>query len=200
MNEKLEGEKVTLKLINGEEILGYNVEIKSDSTSIGDIKLSTASIKKITNPRHDRGALKGLGYGALIGAPIGFIVGYISYEDSPSGESGPNSAGASGGIGALLLGGPTALVGLIVGGIHGDIGTFIFPPSEMESKPSPGVEFKPFRVEFTEIVEEGSGYIIILWQGKEIRLSNSEYNFRWTIEEGKQFMEVPQVIYLQKFK
>ncbi len=175
-------------------------EIKSDSTSIGNINLSTASIKSITNPRHIRGALKGLGYGSLIGVPLGFVVGIITWKESIFEWLSPTSNVGGGVIGALLLGVPTALAGLIFGGIHGDIETFIFPPSEMESKPSPGVEFKPFRVKFPEIVEEGSGYIIILWQNKEIRLSSSEYNHRWTTEEGKQFMEVPQVIYLQKFK
>jgi hypothetical protein len=187
---KLAEEKVTLELLNGEEMTGFDVEVKSDSTSVGDINLSTASIKKITNTRHGKGALKGFGGGLVTGAAIGFGLGYFSY-DSPSDWF--NSAWEAGGIGAIIFGVPLALVGLIAGAIHGDIETFIFTPPEMESKP-----FN--RVEFSEIVEEGSNYIIILWQGKEIHLSYSEYNYKGTTKEGKQFIVVPEDIYLQKFK
>jgi hypothetical protein len=191
MNRKLAEEKVTLELLNGEERTGFDVKVKSDSTSVGDINLSTASIKKITNTRHGKGALKGLGGGLVTGAAIGFGLGYFSYNESQSDWF--HSAGEAGGIGAIIFGVPAALVGLIAGAIHGDIETFIFTPPEIESKPSN-------RVEFTEIVEEGSKYIIILWQGKEIRLSYLEYNYRGTTKEGKQFIVVPGDIFLQKFK
>ena len=191
MNRKLAEEKVTLELLNGEEMTGFDVEVKSDSTSVGDINLSTVGIKKITNTRHGKGALKGFGWGLVTGAAIGFGIGYFSYDGYTYGEI--NSAGEAGGIGAITFGVPSALLGLIAGAIHGDIETFIFTLPEMESKPSN-------RVEFTEIVEEGSNYIIILWQGKEIHLSYSEYNYKGTTKEGKQFIVVPEDIYLQKFK
>ena len=103
MNEKLLGEKVTLDLIYGEEIVGYNVEVKSESTSVGEGKISTTTIKEITIKSHGKGALKGAGYGFLGGASFGFLFGYVSY----SGQSDflISSAAESGLMGATLFGG-----------------------------------------------------------------------------------------------
>jgi hypothetical protein len=65
LNEKLKGEKVTLELINGDELDGYNVEVKSDSTTVGEHKISTKTIKEISIINHGAGVLKGMGYGVL---------------------------------------------------------------------------------------------------------------------------------------
>lgn len=55
-------------------------------------------------------------------------------------------------------------------------------------------------VEFTSVVGKGSGYIIILWQEKDIVLDRSEYNDRGTTKEGQQYIVVPKYIYESKFK
>jgi len=72
----------------------------------------------------------------------------------------------------------------------------MFPAPMMESKTA-----KPTnRVEFTKIVEKGRGYIIILWQGKKIRLSRVEYNYMVKTNDGTQFIVVREEVYLEKFQ
>ena len=179
MNKKLKGDKVILKLINGEEISGDNVYVKSDSTSVADINFPTARIKEITINNHGTGALKGMGYGILSTAIISGV-SYLLQQDEPYSEV------------VFIILPPLGLVlGALIGGIHGDIDKFIFLEN-IESK-------RTVSVEISSIVEKTVKYIIVRWKSKEIRLLSSEYDYTMRTGE-KQLIVVPKEVYLEKFK
>jgi len=54
-------------------------------------------------------------------------------------------------------------------------------------------------IEFDAIREKGPDYIIIDWQGKEIRLLRSEYKYRGITSDGKPFILIYKDIYQYKF-
>jgi len=56
------------------------------------------------------------------------------------------------------------------------------------------------RVEYSGLVEKGSGFIVITWHGKQIRLERSEYSYREISDTGQLYIVVPQNIYELKFK
>ena len=93
----------------------------------------------------------------------------------------------------IFLPGLGFLSGALIGGIGGDAESFIFPSLESKNIPSN-------RVEFSSIIEKDSRYLIILWQGKKIRLQRSEYNYRGITKEGNLYIIVPKHIYESKFK
>lgn len=173
MNEKLEGEKVTLELNNGEEIVGYNVKVKSDYTTVGEGKISTTTIKEITINNHGTGALKGMGCGALSGFIFGGVL-YLGSMDEPYAE-----------VPLVILPALGFVLGGLFGAIHGDIETFVFPL---------------LKVEVSSVNDTGTGYIIILWQGKKIGLSNSQYYKIEKTPDGKIYISVPVDLYKEKFK
>jgi len=191
VNKKLEGRNVTLELITDEEISGYNVKVKSDSTTVEDGKISTNTIKEITYNNHGMGALKGLGYGLIGGASFGFLMGYITHS-SQNGMLVPDSPAESGLMVATAFGGIVAITGLLVGAIHGDVEDFIFLSAE-ES-------IEKIRVEISSVVEETDTYIIVLYQNNSIHLNKSEYNSVDKTDDGKHLIVVPKSIYLRRFK
>ena len=204
LNKEIEGQQVTLAYINGGKDIGKNVRVYSDSTYIEwmileneyvvkNRKVPTASLKEISNKRRGRGAAKGLGYGLLAGVTFGFFAGYAGYDESDTGwfsYNSPQEAGIFAGIVYGLLFGST---GLIVGGLNGDVESFYFPQAEIEDTSS-------VKVEFSKIVKKDLGYLIIMYQGKEIHLISSEYRQISESMDGRTFITVPKEIYAKKFK
>jgi hypothetical protein len=182
LNKKLKGEDVSLLLLTGDELEGYNIEVEPESTTIGERKIATKSIKEITIKNSGRGALKGIGLGVASTLVLSAI-SYFSNQDEPYAEV------------AFIIFPPAGLVlGAIIGAAGGDIDRFVFP-YQQDTNSDPYV-----RVEFSSILERGRGYIIILWQGKEVRLSKDEYSYRGTTEDGKLFIMVSDNIYNSKFQ
>jgi hypothetical protein len=183
INKKLKGENATVTLVNKQELVGKNIEVKFDSTSVEKINIHTKDIKEITIKNHDWGVIKGTGLGVLVGAAMGGMIYVTTTTNKPMG------------FGLVLIALPVLglFSGALIGGIVGDIETFVFPSNKMESEPTN-------RVEFTKIVEKGRGYIVILWQGKKIRLLRAEYNYMVESDDGKQFIIIPEEVYLEKFQ
>jgi hypothetical protein len=199
VNQELKGEAVTIEKMNGEEVNGEYVRILPDSVSVVMEKIAIENVKAIKFKNYSKGAIAGMGLGFLSGFLIGGFIGYLTSEDEqPTGtlshmELGGVSEGAVFGVGGALAG---LLVGGIYGGVSGVTDKFIFPSPEMESRQSKST----IRVEYTKIVKKGRGYLIILWQGKEIRLSRVEYNYLVESDDGKQLIVVPEEVYLEKFQ
>jgi hypothetical protein len=76
-------------------------------------------------------------------------------------------------------------LGGLFGGIHGDIDTFVFPL---------------FKVEVSSVEDTGTGYIIVLWKGKKIGLSKSQYYGIEKTRDGKIYIKIPEDLYKEKFK
>ena len=210
VNQKLIGKKVTLALNNGEEISGSNVFVKSDSTSVDEISIPTANINKITNTNNSMGAASGAIIGLVSGLGIGFLIDlatsfevndHLHYE---YGSLEMSVTSSSGGQGALIGGISGLLFGVLIGGMNGPTDTFIL--SQPETGDTTDVlaaknEDNPFVcVEISSIVKKTVKYIIVLWQGNEIRLLSSEYNYTVRADDGKQSIVVPKEVYLEKFE
>jgi len=186
MNEKLKGEIATVTLVNKQELVGKDIEVKFDSTSFDKINIHTKDIKEITIKNHDWGIINGAGLGVLVGAAMGGMI-YAATTTKKTGFV-PSS-----GLTVISLPVLGLFSGVLIGGIVGDTESFIFPSHKMESEPT-------IRVEYTKIVEKGTGYIVILCKGKKIRLSRAEYNYMVETDDGKQFIIIPEEVYLEKFR
>jgi len=173
LNEELEGEEVSIVLFNGDEITGANVVVRPDSTSIGNVKISTSVIKEITITHHVKGALTGMGVYGLSTLILAGII-YLSTQNEPYAD-------------VIFIVPPMAFVlGGLFGGISGDVERFIFPVDIV-------------RVEISSIVKKTEEYIIVLWENKKIRLLRSEYNYILETDDGKFSIVVPNIVYLEKF-
>lgn len=173
VNERLKGEKCTIELVNGEEIVENNIKVESDSTTVGERKISTKTIKEIVIKNHGTGALKGMGYGLLSTSILSGIL-YLSSKDEPYSDV------------VWVIYPPMGLaLGGLFGGIHGDIEKLVFPTS---------------KIEVSSVTDTGTGYIIILWQGKKIGLSNSQYYNIEKTRDGKIYIIIPEEIYKEKFQ
>ena len=125
-----------------------------------------------------------MGYGILSGSAFAGL-SYINNNDNPFAEW----AFIIFPVGGFALGG-------LVGAIHGDIDTFIFPapPDSQKSK-------NTVSVEISSIVEQTGDYIIVKWQTKEINLLRSEYNYIAMSEDGEKiYIILPTGVYNEKFK
>lgn len=181
LNAELEGENVTIELLSGDAITAENVLVKPDSTKIGEKKIITTNIKKITITNHGTGALKGMAYGGLLTfIPSGII--YLFIMDESYSE--------------MIFIYPAAIfvIGGILGGIHGDIEEFVFQHDQEFSQ-----TVKVVRVEISSIVEETEKYIIVLYQNKNIHLLKSEYKNIMKTDDGKISIVIPKEVYLRKF-
>jgi len=173
VNERLKGEKCTIELVNGEEIVENNIKVESDSTTVGERKISTKTIKEITINNQGIGVLKGMGYGALSGFILGGVL-YLGSMDESYSE-----------LPLVVLPALGFALGGLFGGIHGDIDTFVFPL---------------LKVEVTSVTDTGTGMIIILWKGKKMGLRMSQYYGVEKTQDGKIYIIIPEEIYKEKFQ
>jgi hypothetical protein len=207
LNQTLDGERCEILLANIGLVIAENIKLTEDSTyivtSVGTIKTPTSNILRINCMDNGQGALEGAGIGALVGL-------FYSIVLTPEAEKDQNAFGANMlrffGRAALFTG---PLYGLGIGAIIGHKDNYIFTDSEdsadnlIEKRQAQALSIEdksPVRVIFSSVVEKGIGYITILWQGEEIRLQRSEYNYRGTTAEGQQFIVVPNYIFESKFK
>jgi hypothetical protein len=211
-NNKLKEETVTIELESGNTIDAKDLQISSNSISWTELEsekhydVESATIQEIRISNRSRSGTTGLFVGMLVGGIIGANeVSSEGYEwldgveqlfrfiFRSEGES-KTTRYASGIIMGGVVGG---LLGYTIGSIVGTTDKYVFDQDthKVELKDSSLVQ-----VEFNSIVENGNGYLIILWQEKEIFLHRSEYDYRGTTREGEQFIVIPITIYDSKFK
>ncbi len=98
--------------------------------------LPADAIAEVRDVRHLRGAVEGLGLGALIGAGTGAVLGYAEGDDQCTGECFlAFSAETKAILGAIVVGGLGAGVGLVIGALKGS--TIIY------SNESSGIAVRP---------------------------------------------------------
>ena len=73
-------------------------------------------VSKVVDTQHGRGALEGLGLGALIGGVTGAVIGYAAADED---DYLFNSKGEVAVVGGLVFGTMGALVGVVVGAVKG---------------------------------------------------------------------------------
>ena len=212
INKKLTEKTVTIELSNGNTMVGKGVLISSNSISWTELEsndhynFQSANIQEIRVSNRSRSGKAGFWVGMIAGGAIGAsIISSSDYEWLDVVEAGSRKAMcAEGGskttryatgiaIGGLVGG----LLGYTIGAIVGSTDKYIFDQDTQSVKIEDG---SLIRVKFTSIVQKGSGYIIILFQGREIRLQRSEYNYRGTTKGKQLFIVVPIDVYDSKFK
>jgi len=163
LNKKLVNKKVVLKERTDIKMEANKVVINPDSTSIGERKIATENIQEITIEKG--GTLKGLIYGVSTGFLFGGLA-YLLQKDKAYIEMG------------LIILPPVGLVfGTLGGAIAGDDETYILISSQNENE-------SHIRVDIISVLEQGSGYIVVLWKRREIRLERSDYSYRGTSADG----------------
>lgn len=205
---RLQGKSATIKFKNGQwakaEIRSIDkntlVYCKHDSTENTTAPFQDVQMIRTTN--HSIGFWQGMVIGFLGGAALGGIVASTGGDEYGDWWWKTNEGTA--GIYIMVI---SPIIGGIIGGVKGAKEIYLFVEDSVYDGNKKGhlqelsnVDKSSVRVEFTKIVEKGRGYIIILWQKKEIRLLSSEYNYMLETEEGKQSIVVPKYIYDSKFK
>jgi hypothetical protein len=153
INEKLEGRKVSITLLNGEELVGKDIKLERDSLSYKDLQsqwtkvIATQEIKKIYYKNHSIGALEGLGLG-ILAIPVGMFLGAIIVYSGSGGKD------FSGYAGALIGGGITPLLGFTLGAAIGHT-----------------YKYEQFVILEVSSVARKGRFVVFIWNGKEIRLS-----------------------------
>jgi len=115
VNDAIKGERVTIKLRDGSDILANDVTVAGDSVSWFDARTehrsaaSVRKVEKIVNKNHFLGAMEWLGMGIVGGAGIALLV--IGTTGSHTGEIGEHWVEIS-----LIVGGG---LGTIVGTVTG---------------------------------------------------------------------------------
>jgi len=179
LNKKLFNKMVVITDKERNELEARNVIVGLDSTSVGAQRLATESIRTITIEK------SGIGKGILYGLSSSLVLAgsmYLVQQDQPYSE-----------MGFIILP-PLGLVGgLVIGTANGDDDVFILNSQQYNDQLT-------IRVEITRVVEIGHGYIVVLWQGKMIRLMRPEYSYRGTTDDDRLFIMVKKNVYLQKFK
>ena len=133
LNEKLKGEKGKMVLMNGDIIVGEDINIGIDSTSWierGPLTKSVATleINYFTFINRGNGASAGAGYGFWAGAAAGLVLG-ITQRDQP-GFKGAGEIGAVVLIFTVPLGGVAgAIIGLPIGFIVGGTDKYMLTDS-----------------------------------------------------------------------
>jgi hypothetical protein len=214
LNKELEDEKVKLTLARNTINAEY-IEIAEDSSSWVEVKskygqrnlsdtirIPTSDIKRISYKNNTLGALEGFGFGTLTGLSF-YLLGRSAVKETDNfGEA----LGVAMVMGLGVITSP--IIGLITGAIIGHEENYILikPDTSVDGyekgdSQQLSIGDKSYvRVIFSSVVEKGSGYIIILWQKKLIRLQRSEYSHRGTTKEGQPYIVVPNYIYESKFK
>ena len=209
LNRKLEGKKVLLTLKNNEVITAENAIIGIDSSSWykfeGDKQyrleandrnlITTSEIRKITIKNRINSAFGGLFAGLILGFGgscmfyrLGVDFG-LSYKDAIIGF---------GFMGALLGALAGHNVDYVITAQTDSISTSTSKiPSIKKIKEKIDTSV---RVEISDIVDKTSSYIVVIWQGKKIYLSSSEYEHWVLTTDGKKYIVVPREVYESKFK
>jgi hypothetical protein len=212
LNNELEGEEVTIELLNGDEITAENVKISYDSSSWAELKLSygfwipndscrtpTSNIKMISFKNNSKGAWEWMGWGALIGLPTGALIGWnVTSGDrffSRDG-SGESLEGIGIAIGGLVGLGSGLIIGPAFGAIVGHKETYILnDPVELDL----GLSEAYFTVEIKSILEETKQSIFFEWENKIIHMPKSEIKERIDIDNNIYF-RVDELTYITYFK
>lgn len=132
-NKVARSRKGHISLVSGERLAGHSIHLLQDSTScqvsVGEyyraptpssITIPTSQIADIVFVNRSKGALQGLGVGALLGASGAFLLGVLSGGDS---EFSPAQVGA---IVAVYIGAPAGgVIGTIVGAAVGSRERFV---------------------------------------------------------------------------
>ena len=120
LNDAVHDKTARVELVNGEIFTGKSIAVRQDSTFWQDTEtglprsVETSHIKGISIKR--RNALKGLGGGFLIGATIGGTLSLLIGVDDCTGEDHfCLERGSYVGEGAVLVGVPFGLIGLLIG-------------------------------------------------------------------------------------
>jgi len=205
---RLQGKSATIKFKNGQWAEAVISKIdkntivycKHDSTENTTAPFQDVQMIRTTN--HDKGFWQGFRVGLLGGAVLGGIVASTGGDEY--GDWWWKTSEGTAGIYIMVI---SPIIGGIAGGQVGAKEIYVFVEDSVYDGNKKGhlqelsnVDKSHVRVEFSSIVEKGRGYIIILWQGKEIKLSSSEYNYRTEAEDGRQFIIVPNYVYDSKFK
>jgi hypothetical protein len=195
LKRKVSNREATVRLRNGIEMKSHNIVVDTDTTYVGETKIATINLDKITIVDHDKGAVTGIAVGLGIGGLIGAISFTAAYGESIYDDNAMEAMG-------LAIVAPIAgfLIGGSVGAINGNTNTFIFP--EIQSLNAQATDFiksTEFKViEIDAIIERSLDYTILLWQGKKIRLLNTQFILIET--EKAIYVRVPKEIFLKKFK
>lgn len=120
LNDAVNDKTAQLELVNGETFTGESITVRQDSTFWQDTEtgllrsVETSHIKGISIKRGN--ALKGLGGGFLIGAAIGGTLSLLIGVDDCTGEDQICLERGSFVVpGAVLLGVPFGLIGMLIG-------------------------------------------------------------------------------------
>ena len=224
LNEDLAGERCDVLMADSGIVIAENLWVDADSSSmvilkhytysgwktIDIVRIPTSDIQSIQYTDNGVGALYGLLYGTVTGL-VFYALMPGAAEDAQEGEDNPVSRGITGAATAMLFGGMAILApfgGLAWGAIIGHDYECILDHSdsftddqveEINIDDLSDDDKAPLRVKFSSIVEKGSGYLVILWQGKKIHLQRSEYHYRGTTTDGQEYIVIPTYIYRLKF-
>ena len=123
VNEKFQGKKATITLMDNQKQKGQNAHVTPDSTSWLDLgiglrqTIATSEVKKIVVINHGTGALKGLRSGAIVGSCIGLLAAIQ-----------PSEGDYEGGVKLLFVVTPIlgfSLLGLLIGAGLGARETYV---------------------------------------------------------------------------
>ena len=198
LNKELEGERAEITLMNDTVIVGENITIGIDSSSwIESTKqntviktqiiwsLPTSEIKEIAYTNNGMGAAKGAIYGVLCAGGSWAIA-----ESVPFSRIKDNSVGK-----AFVT---CIIMYSIIGAGIGNKDNYILQGTVAAKEDDKSIH--TVKVKISSIIEEGSDYIIIEWQGKEVRLLRSEYVYTASGGVEGKIIVVPKEVYETKFR
>jgi hypothetical protein len=212
VNNNLKEETVKILLEDGTTKRAKNLKLSPASTSWTDLEtervnnIETEKIGEIRVLNRTRSGRTGLIIGALTGGIFAATeAGSEGYEWLDSVEEGfVKVLGGEGGskttryVSGFILGAVAGgLLGYTVGAIIGSTDKYVI---HHETENYEDLDSSTVKIEFTKVVEKGSGYLIILKGGKEILLKRSDYIYRRTTRTGQQFIIVTKHVYESKFK
>jgi len=219
LNEKLTGERCQVLLADSGSMFAENITMGIDTTymvkwsfsslsgwdPVDTIRTSTSNIQRIHYTHNGMGALEGLGFGFAGGLVLAALTPGAAKDAAEEDPVGGVAAGMA--MGAMAL--TTPIIGLITGALIGHKYECILNCSDslaygevkkINLEELNDEDKSPVKVEFSSIVEKGSGYLVLLWQGKKIRLQRAEYYYRGTTEDNREYIVVQKYIYKLKFK
>jgi hypothetical protein len=135
VDRELAGEDVTVDLRDGTRIRATMLDISADSVTVissaaktGLRTLPLAEVDRIRRTRHRKGAVQGLGIGAIVGTAAGGILGAIGYEGEDDFLFDSRAEAMLGG--ALIINLVTSPIGLSIGLARGHRETYQIQPAE----------------------------------------------------------------------
>jgi hypothetical protein len=185
LNAALQSQEAVVLLTDGAKLEGYDIYVDPQKITIDNHNISTLSIREIKLVDHGKGALKGMAYGALTGvalAGFGYLTDYYSEKPKPPSASKFEFKIE---IPPIYIPVATAAVGGIIGAIHGNMETYVFPSA---------------RFEVSSVTDLGTGYLIIFWENKKIGLRNDQIYEVENKPDGKIYITIPRDLYDEKFK